>query len=133
MAHITVAFSSSAEDSLQRRVHDNNDAAASVAAAWPREEHSFRAFFELDATAAFVCGLSKQPAPLRVALQLPDAYLSAAAQLVRSLRRHPRMPPQTLLVVLADTSYGSCCVDEVAAGHAGADAIVHYGHACLER
>ncbi|KAK6334027.1 hypothetical protein TWF696_002535 [Orbilia brochopaga] len=33
--------------------------------------------------------------------------------------------------ILADTSYGSCCVDEVAAEHAAADCIVHYGRACL--
>lgn len=26
---------------------------------------------------------------------------------------------------------GSCCVDEVAAEHVGADCIVHYGSACL--
>ena len=53
------------------------------------------------------------------------------------------------LFVLADTSYGrspssshilphvsdrphpSCCVDEVAAQHVNADAVVHYGHACM--
>lgn len=25
----------------------------------------------------------------------------------------------------------SCCVDEIAAEHASADSIIHYGHACL--
>ncbi len=33
--------------------------------------------------------------------------------------------------ILADTSYGGCCVDEVAAKHVDADLVVHYGHACL--
>ncbi|KAI9911886.1 hypothetical protein PsorP6_008953 [Peronosclerospora sorghi] len=33
--------------------------------------------------------------------------------------------------VLGDTSYGSCCVDEVAAQHLAADCIVHYGRTCL--
>ncbi|PWN21812.1 hypothetical protein BCV69DRAFT_281737 [Microstroma glucosiphilum] len=33
--------------------------------------------------------------------------------------------------ILADTSYGNCCVDEVAAQHVEADVVVHYGHACL--
>ncbi|KAG8695187.1 Diphthamide biosynthesis protein 2 [Ceratobasidium sp. 395] len=33
--------------------------------------------------------------------------------------------------ILADTTYGSCCVDEVAAAHIDADVVVHYGHACL--
>jgi diphthamide biosynthesis protein 2 len=35
------------------------------------------------------------------------------------------------LTILADTSYGSCCVDEIAAEHIDADAVVHYGRACL--
>ena len=32
--------------------------------------------------------------------------------------------------VLADTTFGACCVDEVAAAHRDADAIVHFGRAC---
>ncbi|ERF71644.1 Diphthamide biosynthesis protein 2 [Endocarpon pusillum Z07020] len=35
------------------------------------------------------------------------------------------------LSILADTSYGSCCVDEIAAEHVDADTVVHYGRACL--
>ncbi|OJD16837.1 diphthamide biosynthesis protein 2 [Emergomyces pasteurianus Ep9510] len=38
---------------------------------------------------------------------------------------HPRF------YILADTSYGTCCVDEVAAEHVNADVVVHYGRACL--
>lgn len=34
-------------------------------------------------------------------------------------------PP--LIFVTGDTSYGSCCVDEVSAQHLKADAIIHYG------
>ncbi|KAL9066629.1 MAG: hypothetical protein Q9157_007078, partial [Trypethelium eluteriae] len=33
--------------------------------------------------------------------------------------------------ILADTSYGACCVDEIAAEHVDADVVVHYGRACL--
>ncbi|KAI9051942.1 hypothetical protein LZ554_004197 [Drepanopeziza brunnea f. sp. 'monogermtubi'] len=33
--------------------------------------------------------------------------------------------------ILADTSYGSCCVDEIAAEHVSADVVVHYGRSCL--
>jgi len=33
--------------------------------------------------------------------------------------------------ILGDTSYGSCCVDEVAASHIEADGIIHFGRACL--
>jgi len=35
------------------------------------------------------------------------------------------------LYILADTSYGSCCVDEIAAEHVDADIVVHYGRSCL--
>lgn len=35
------------------------------------------------------------------------------------------------LFILADTSYGSCCVDEVAAEHSSSDVVVHYGRSCL--
>lgn len=39
--------------------------------------------------------------------------------------------PPPRLYILADTSYSACCVDEIAAEHADADAVVHYGRACL--
>lgn len=35
------------------------------------------------------------------------------------------------LYILGDTSYGACCVDEIAAEHIDADVVVHYGRACL--
>ncbi|KAF2482414.1 diphthamide biosynthesis protein-like protein [Neohortaea acidophila] len=35
------------------------------------------------------------------------------------------------LTILADTSYGACCVDEIAAEHVDADVVVHYGRSCL--
>lgn len=35
------------------------------------------------------------------------------------------------LFIMADTTYGSCCVDEVGACHANADCVIHYGHTCL--
>ncbi|KAF7590467.1 Diphthamide biosynthesis protein 2 [Aspergillus hancockii] len=39
--------------------------------------------------------------------------------------------PSPKLYILADTSYGTCCVDEVAAEHVHADVVVHYGRSCL--
>jgi diphthamide biosynthesis protein 2 len=35
------------------------------------------------------------------------------------------------LYILADTSYGACCVDEIAAEHVEAEVVVHYGRSCL--
>ncbi|KJH49179.1 diphthamide biosynthesis protein 2 [Dictyocaulus viviparus] len=63
----------------------------------------------------------------RVALQLPDHFLSRALRIVRLIESRT----DAKIFVLADTSYRSCCVDEVAAAHAFCDAIVHYGDACL--
>ena len=34
---------------------------------------------------------------------------------------------------LTGNSLGSCCVDEVAAQHVDADAVVHYGRACMSK
>ena len=33
--------------------------------------------------------------------------------------------------ILGDTSFGECCVDEVAAAHLNSDGVVHFGHTCL--
>ena len=30
------------------------------------------------------------------------------------------------VAILGDTSYGECCVDEVAAAHLGADSVIHF-------
>lgn len=35
------------------------------------------------------------------------------------------------LCILGDTSYGACCVDEIAAEHVDAEVVVHYGRSCL--
>ncbi|CZR66604.1 related to diphthamide synthesis protein DPH2 [Phialocephala subalpina] len=42
-----------------------------------------------------------------------------------------RTAERVRLYILADTSYGSCCVDEIAAEHVNADVVVHYGRSCL--
>ncbi|KIV77547.1 diphthamide biosynthesis protein 2 [Exophiala sideris] len=93
----------------------------------------------------------------RIALQFPDHMLPHSARVYQLLARglderkpladhptnghssaeshlsdlsiHEEQPVK--LTILGDTSYGSCCVDEVAAEHIDADAVVHYGRACL--
>ncbi|KAF1813444.1 diphthamide biosynthesis protein [Eremomyces bilateralis CBS 781.70] len=96
----------------------------------------------------------------RVALQFPDAMLKDAPRVIDALQKDLSRPqPETLeeveqgedplasqvaslsiadptgtevkLFILGDTSYGSCCVDEVAAEHLDADSVVHYGRGCL--
>ena len=96
----------------------------------------------------------------RIALQFPDEMLPDAprvSELLRSglkrgsfstagwksssnsdftsgleeLNLAAEVGPEARPYILGDTSYGSCCVDEVAAEHIGADVIVHYGRSCL--
>ncbi|SJX62344.1 related to DPH2-diphtheria toxin resistance protein [Sporisorium reilianum f. sp. reilianum] len=86
----------------------------------------------------------------RVALQFPDEALVDSVPVYWALKREVRslysagdassaststssttkngLPE---FYILADTSYGGCCVDEVAAKHVDSDLVVHYGHACL--
>ncbi|XP_029313429.1 2-(3-amino-3-carboxypropyl)histidine synthase subunit 2 [Cottoperca gobio] len=63
----------------------------------------------------------------KVALQFPDELLVDSVAIASEIERQSNAK----LFILGDTSYGSCCVDEVAAEHVGADCIVHYGSACL--
>ncbi|WFD36490.1 Diphthamide biosynthesis protein 2 [Malassezia cuniculi] len=74
------------------------------------------------------------PPLARVALQFPDEALIDSVPVFRALEAELKElvgDSSPRLYILADTSYGSCCVDEVAAQHVGAEAVVHYGHACL--
>lgn len=68
----------------------------------------------------------------RVALQFPDDLLAISVD-VTSLLRLALSRRDINLYVMADTTYGSCCVDEVAAAHVDAQCVIHYGHACLSQ
>ncbi|KAE9394949.1 diphthamide biosynthesis protein [Gymnopus androsaceus JB14] len=87
----------------------------------------FDAFYEIERIAREI----EQGDFKRVALQFPDELLHDSVQIFRRLKR--RINSDKELYVLADTSYGSCCVDEVAAQHIDANAVVHYGHACMSQ
>ncbi|XP_071118174.1 2-(3-amino-3-carboxypropyl)histidine synthase subunit 2-like [Haliotis cracherodii] len=63
----------------------------------------------------------------RVAIQLPDNLLCDSARIVQELENSTTAK----LFILGDTSYGSCCVDEIAAQHNAADCIIHFGRSCL--
>lgn len=71
----------------------------------------------------------------KIALQFPDHMLVDAPRVAEILdrdieaRREDKTPVK--ISILADTSYSSCCVDEVAAEHADAEVAVHYGRTCL--
>nr|XP_053630541.1 2-(3-amino-3-carboxypropyl)histidine synthase subunit 2-like isoform X1 [Cherax quadricarinatus] len=63
----------------------------------------------------------------KVGLQFPDELLGDAATVCGVMKLQLGFD----VYILGDTSYGSCCVDEVAAEHIGADAIIHFGQTCL--
>lgn len=85
----------------------------------------------------------------RVCLQFSDEIINYSVEIEKQLKKHI----DSDVFLLADTSYGSCCVDEVswsmrktrkvstgsffiqqiAAGHVQADCIIHFGHACLSK
>ncbi|XP_073140500.1 uncharacterized protein [Henckelia pumila] len=65
----------------------------------------------------------------RVALQFPDELLKDSTMAVKALRQV--LDSSVKLYVMADTTYGSCCVDEVGAAHVNAECVIHFGHTCL--
>ncbi|XVF09539.1 hypothetical protein REPUB_Repub07fG0102600 [Reevesia pubescens] len=83
--------------------------------------------FEISRTAEFI--LSRNFT--RVALQFPDDLLKHSTKVVTSLRNKLGPGNKVGLFVMADTAYGSCCVDEVGASHIDAHCVIHYGHTCL--
>ncbi|KAI9463837.1 putative diphthamide synthesis protein-domain-containing protein [Boletus coccyginus] len=111
------AFTASGEEGIARAI----DVTSSVSAHRP-ESSSVTEFYEIERTAEVIReGGYKRRFSSQTKL-LHDA-VPVYSLLKRSVgQRHE-------LYVLADTSYGNCCVDEVAAQHVDADLMVHYGHA----
>ncbi|KAK0206280.1 diphthamide synthesis protein [Desarmillaria ectypa] len=61
------------------------------------------------------------------ALQLPEGLQMYACAIADIIERFSG----ALTVVLADVTYGACCVDDYTAKALGCDLLVHYGHSCL--
>ncbi|XP_016960818.1 2-(3-amino-3-carboxypropyl)histidine synthase subunit 2 [Drosophila biarmipes] len=68
----------------------------------------------------------------RVCLQFPDDYLPHSNAISVALTEL-LSPEEVKVFILADTTYGSCCVDEIAAAHVDADSVIHFGNACRSR
>ncbi|KAI2604107.1 diphthamide biosynthesis protein [Hypoxylon fragiforme] len=108
-----------------------------------RSDDELYEVYEIARTAADI----QQNGWRHIALQFPDAMLPDAPWIVNALRKELRSVAAHLqgdgeeneekpaesqrLYILADTSYSACCVDEIAAEHANAEGVVHYGRACL--
>ncbi|KAH7097237.1 putative diphthamide synthesis protein-domain-containing protein [Auriculariales sp. MPI-PUGE-AT-0066] len=122
----TSAFSTAAEVAIERAV-ELNLAGTSLVTTSTVDQHNLVQIYELDQIARELADRSFK----RITLQFPDELLHDSVPVFRELQR--RLAKDVELYVLADTTYGSCCVDEVAAQHVDGDVVVHFGHACLSR
>lgn len=110
----------------------------------PRSDDDLRETYEIARVAREI----RNGAHRRIALQFPDHMLSDAPRLVALLQEEldripqdkekdgqketsERRQQQEKIYILADTSYSSCCVDEIAAEHIDAHVVVHFGRSCL--
>lgn len=87
-------------------------------------DHALRSVYEISRTVSELRAGGQR----RIALQFPDDMLTDAPRVAEALGAEL---PGSQIFVLADTSYSACCVDEVAAEHADAEVVVHYGRSCL--
>ncbi|KAJ3323976.1 Diphthamide biosynthesis protein 2 [Boothiomyces sp. JEL0866] len=63
-----------------------------------------------------------------ICLQFPDELLPDAPFVAQKLKTDTNS-----VYIMADTTFGPCCADLIAGQHANADAIIHYGPACLTK
>ena len=63
----------------------------------------------------------------KVALQLPEGLTMFATTLADIIEKHTGAES----VIMADVTYGACCVDDYSARALGCELMVHYGHSCL--
>ncbi|KAM4642686.1 2-(3-amino-3-carboxypropyl)histidine synthase subunit 2 [Discoglossus pictus] len=110
-------FSSNGEEVILRSL-DTNDTEIRQSS-----DGSLDDIYEIEKTINFI----QKKSAKRVALQFPDELLANSVAIAKKLED----ATGAKTYILGDTSYGSCCVDEVAAEHVGADALVHYGRSCL--
>lgn len=67
---------------------------------------------------------------IQICLQFPDELIPYSNAILTAIQEKCG---DSELFILGDTSYGSCCVDEMAAAHINSEAIIHFGHACLSK
>ncbi|WQF87879.1 Putative diphthamide synthesis DPH1/DPH2 [Colletotrichum destructivum] len=92
-----------------------------------RTEDELAAVYEIERTAREIT----EGGWKRVALQFPDSMLRDASWVAEALTKALGGSESHRVCILADTSYSACCVDEIAAEHADAQIVVHYGRSCL--
>ncbi|KAL6946982.1 hypothetical protein ACO0QE_001839 [Hanseniaspora vineae] len=77
--------------------------------------------------------LTQNPKYEKITLQFPDHLVMDSAYILKDIQEHFTSAENNKrqFWILADTSYSSCCVDEVAAEHVKGDLVIHFGDACL--
>ncbi|KAM0279198.1 hypothetical protein ACHAQH_004743 [Verticillium albo-atrum] len=77
--------------------------------------------------------IAEEPAPAKEkeAEQKALAPSGTATETDLTTKSSSQTPQKERIYILADTSYSACCVDEIAAEHADAEVVVHYGRSCL--
>ncbi|KAL3310355.1 hypothetical protein Ciccas_011081, partial [Cichlidogyrus casuarinus] len=90
---------------------------------WCIDESSLNETFEIDRIIKWV----KEGNFKTVGLQVPNELLPVSIKLYMLLSK----ATGTQFAILGDTSFSSCCVDEIAGERLGIEAIVHFGKACL--
>ncbi|EGC32302.1 hypothetical protein DICPUDRAFT_155754 [Dictyostelium purpureum] len=116
----TESFNTSSNNNIQNEVNDNDrDTILSG--------FSFDEYFLVNESISVI----KENNFKQIALQLPDYLLWASSELSNKIQKSVPQEYGIKVFILGDTSYGSCCVDEVTSSHLKADFIIHYGHSCL--
>lgn len=64
-----------------------------------------------------------------VGLQFPEGLLIFASQIAALLKHFTPWPIE--ITILADVTYGACCIDDLTSRSIGIDLLIHYGHSCL--
>jgi len=125
------AFSASGDDIIRRQLH----IAESFSNVSPghfsyraghssnEPEETLEEAYEIQRCIQWICqfGITK------VALQFPDELLVDAPDVALAIEKKSKVE----VYILGDTTYGSCCVDEITAEHVGANGLIHFGRACL--
>ncbi|XP_030371137.1 2-(3-amino-3-carboxypropyl)histidine synthase subunit 2 [Scaptodrosophila lebanonensis] len=119
------AFSSSETEALERQAEVESEAPVNFAQIWNETHRKVGS------------GWIRQNGYKRICLQFPDDYLPHSNAICEDLKAALAQADASLVdvkvFILADTTYGSCCVDEIAAAHVEADSVIHFGNACRSK
>lgn len=120
---MAIAFSSNDVAALERQLETSGDSQLSP------EVTNINGFWNEQVLKQSIDWISENKYA-KICLQFPDKLLPFSSTVTEQLQAQVS---EAEFFILGDTSYGSCCVDEIAASHVSADAIIHFGHACLSR